>query len=108
MLAPVSLGPQGPQRRSTPRDLHEQLAPDGGLELGDIHHRHHEGSDTADHAGGIVEIEVGEVEEARSAGPEHNGQAVYDDAGGDQRVACLQHRASGVVGPVAGHIDHLP
>src|SRR6185503_20387912 len=85
-------------------DLQEQLAAGGGLELAPLLDRNHERSGAADHAIGVVEVELGKVEEALRQ-LEHDRQAVDDDAFGNELVAYRHHGHTSVVGAVARHVD---
>src|SRR5436190_18988168 len=70
-------------RRLVTRDLQEQLATGGGLELALLLNGNHERSRTADDAIGVIQIELGKIEEALRQ-LEHDRQAVDDDALGNK------------------------
>src|SRR5262245_60713780 len=85
-------------------NLQKQLAAGGGLELVALLDGDHERAGAADHAIGVVEVELGKVEEALRQ-LEHDRQAVDDDALGDQLVAYRHHGVAGIVGTVTRHVD---
>src|SRR6516164_1072272 len=81
-------------------DLGDQLLENGvGKGLVALR-RDHEGPGAADHAVVIIAVEIGLERQ--------NWQAVDADAGGDGLVARHGHRASAVVGAVAGDVDDAP
>ncbi len=72
-----------------------------------IFHRHHKGAETAYHTIPIVLDDVLDIEGARGAALEQQGQAVDDEPFGNGLVAGGGHLAALIVGAVTGDVDDL-
>ena len=75
-------------------ELQHQLAPDRFGKLRPVVDRDHEGARPADHAVGVVDVEIVDVEDARHAALGHQRQAVDGDALRDDLVADLDRPAA--------------
>ena len=82
-------------------NLQHQFTPHGISEDGPIAHRDHKGPGAADDAGGVVDIEVRQIEERELPIIGHQGQAIDGDALGQHTVAGVGDAGGKVVGAVA-------